>query len=269
MYSWLQRLASLRHRFSYRLSERVRRRGGAHVETPAHTLPALPGEQGERIAALRARYHVNFETHLNAATSVRNYEYLDLLDRGFVSAGVAPPCAGALCDVGCANFWYARALYAFFRPTSLTGIELEGYRRYRDGHSRIDYAAGYIAELPCARFEIADYLRVDERADVITAWFPFVTATAILAWRLPLSLLRPQALFLKVAENLETDGLFVMVNHGPDEARTAAALCSAAGLVRVFAGAVGGALSAYRALPPMLSIWRPHRPETDDKYSYS
>ena len=260
MYSWLQRLASLRHRFSYRLSERVRRRGGAHVETPAHTLPAMPGEQGERIAALRARYQVNFEAHLNVATSIRNYEYLDLLDRGFARAALAPPGARVLCDVGCANFWYARALYAFFKPSSLAGIELEGYRRYRDGHSRIDYAAGYIAELPCARFEVADYLRVDEPADVVTAWFPFVTATAILAWRLPLSLLRPQALFLKVAANLAAGGLFIMVNHGPEEARTAESLCIAAGMERVFGEAIGGALSAYRALPPVLSIWRSPRP---------
>ncbi len=94
MYSWLQRLASLRHRFSYRLSERARRRAGAHLEIPAHALAALSGEQGERIAALRDRYQVNFEGHLNAATSVRNYEYLDLLDRGFARAGLSPPRAG-------------------------------------------------------------------------------------------------------------------------------------------------------------------------------
>ncbi|MDE2349346.1 MAG: hypothetical protein KGL92_12670 [Gammaproteobacteria bacterium] len=255
MYSWLQRLASLRHRFSYGLSEHARRRGGAHLEIPVHTLPALPGEQGERIAALRARYHVNFEGYLNAATSVRNYEYLDLLDRGFAQAGIAPPRLGSLYDVGCANFWYARTLHAFFQPDSLTGIEVEGYRRYRDGHSRVDYAAGYIAGLPRTRFEIVDYLRVDEPGDVITAWFPFLTATAILAWRLPLSLLRPRALIERIAANLTEGGMFIMVNHGLEEARPAMSLCAAAGLRRLYGEPVGGPLSAYRARSPVLSIW--------------
>ena len=32
-------------------------------------------------------------------------------------------------------------------------------------------------------------------ADLITAWFPFLTPAAILAWRLPLSLLAPERLF--------------------------------------------------------------------------
>ncbi len=96
---------------------------------------------------------------------------------------------------------------------------------------------------------------------MITAWFPFLTATAILAWRLPLSLLRPRDLFQKIAANLAQGGVFIMVNHGLEEARTAMALCDAAGLRRLYGEALGGPLSAYRARPPVLSIWRASTPD--------
>ena len=36
-------------------------------------------------------------------------------------------------------------------------------------------------------------------------------------------------------------------------------LCVAAGLRRLYGETVGGALSAYRARPPVLSIWRAER----------
>lgn len=256
MYSLFQRLVSHRYRVWLRLSERARRSRGPYREMPAHDLPAMTPEQSRRIAVLQRTYQAKFEATLTAATSIKNYEYLDVLDRGFTAGGLGRPAGGVVCDVGCANFWYAQALQGFFRPASLVGMEVEGYRLYRDGHTRIDYAAGYLADMPNARFEVADYLGADLRADVITAWFPFVTATAILAWRLPLSLLRPEALFLRIRRNLNADGMFVMVNHGSEEAARAAALCDAAGLRRLCEFVHCGALSAYRPVPPVLSCWR-------------
>ncbi len=44
-----------------------------------------------------------------------------------------------------------------------------------------------------ARFLVADYVGCELPAEVITAWFPFVTPAALLAWRLPLSLLTRNA----------------------------------------------------------------------------
>src|ERR1700689_2915036 len=90
--------------------------------------------------------------------------------------------------------WYAAALHAFFRPDRMVGVEVEGHRLFRDGHTRIDYAAGYLSHLPNARFVVGDYPAYRKPADIITCWFPFLTPTAILAWRLPLSLLAPQRL---------------------------------------------------------------------------
>lgn len=209
-----------------------------------------------RIDALRQRYQVRFESTHNAVTSANNYEYLDLLDRAWTEARLARVSGGIVCDVGCASFWYAAALQAFFAPRELIGIDVEGHRLFRDGRTRVDYAAGYLSALPNARFMIADYAGVDLPADVVTAWFPFVTPAAVLAWRLPLSLLKPQRLFARVYHNLRPGGWFVMVNHGPDEAQRAIRLCAATGLRLVHRCAGGGELqAAHRPLPAVLSCW--------------
>jgi SAM-dependent methyltransferase len=256
VYSWLQRLRSLRHQFWYGISERVRWSRGVFHETPARELPRLTSEQDERIAALRTRYQVQFELGMSAVTAANNYEYLDILDRAWDAAGLARPRGGCLCDIGCASFWYAAALDAFFRPERLVGVEVEGYRLFRDGRTRIDYARGYLAAFADARFVVADYRDLDLPAEIITAWFPFVTPAAILAWRLPLSLLAPEGFFGRVHRNLRPDGLFVMVNHGPHEAAEAEKLCEATGMRCRFRFAEPGPLSRHRHNVAMLSIWQ-------------
>ncbi len=256
MYSWLQRLRSLRHQFWYGISERVRWSRGEFHETPARELPRLTSEQDERIAALRTRYQVQFELGMSAVTAANNYEYLDILDRAWDAAGLARPRGGCLSDIGCASFWYAAALDAFFRPERLVGVEVEGYRLFRDGRTRIDYARGYLAAFADARFVVADYRDLVLPAEIITAWFPFVTPAAILAWRLPLSLLAPEGFFGRVHQNLRPDGLFVMVNHGAHEAAEAEKLCEATGMRCRFRFAEPGPLSRHRHNVAMLSIWQ-------------
>jgi SAM-dependent methyltransferase len=255
MYSLLQQLRSWRHGFWFGISERVRWSRGIHRETPARELPALSREQDERIAALRARYQVRFETTLNASSSLNNYEYLDILDRAWTASRLPVVQGGILCDVGCASFWYAASLQAFFRPQRMVGVDVEGHRLFRDGRTRIDYAAGYLAGMPDARFVVADYTGYRQPADLITAWFPFVTPAAILAWRLPLSLLAPQRLFDSIRHNLKPGGQFVMINHGLEEAALAEQLCVAAGLHGVSRYGEAGLFSGQRLRPPLLSCW--------------
>jgi SAM-dependent methyltransferase len=256
MYSWLQRMRSLRHGFWYGVSERVRWSRGTFEETPARELCTPDRKQAERIAALRDRYQVQFELRMSAATSANNYEYLDILDRGWSESGIGRPLGGAICDIGCASFWYAATLQAFFRPDRMVGVEIEGHRLFRGGRARIDYAAGYLAHLSNAEFVVADYAGYDEPADVITCWFPFLTPGAILAWRLPLTLLAPERLFGQIQHNLRPGGLFVMVNHGWQESALAQSLCGAAGLRMIAHSAQAGVLSQHRMQPPVLSCWR-------------
>ncbi len=251
----IKRLRSWRHGFWFAVSRRIRWSRGLFEEKPAGELHLDP-ENANRVDELRGRYGVRFERTLGRRSSESNYEYLDILDRAWERCGRDPPRGGLVCDVGCASFWYAAALHAFFRPERLIGVEIEGHRMFRNGRARIDYALGYVAGLPNAEFMVADYASFDQPADTITAWFPFVTSGAILAWRLPLSLLTPAALFGRVKHNLQADGLFVMVNHGPSEATIAAECCRAAGLKAAGQWSHSGSLSRYRAVSPVISLWR-------------
>lgn len=197
---------------------------------PVGRLTDLETWQSACIESLQARYGVCFESRYGRHTSLANYAYLDLLDQAWAAAGRPVPTGGLVTDVGCANFWYARTLHRFFRPAKLTGVDVEGYRLYPTGYSRYDAAAGYVADLPQTSFVTVDYCEMDEQVDVITAWFPFVTPTPVLAWRLPLTVFSPERLFARIARNLAAGGTFFMVNQGTDEADVAAEYCRQAGL---------------------------------------
>jgi hypothetical protein len=105
-----------------RFPSRIQWSRGAFEETPARELCTVNLEQAERIAALRDRYQVQFELRMSAATSVNNYEYLDILDRGRRDTGMSRPAGGVLCDIGCASFWYAATLQIFFRSDRMVEL---------------------------------------------------------------------------------------------------------------------------------------------------
>jgi hypothetical protein len=160
---------------------------------------------------------------------------------------------GILQDIGSSNFWYAAVLHVFFRPAETVGIELDGHRISINGYSRLDYAHGYIQDLPNTRFFVGDYARYNHPADVVTAWYPFVTPGPVLAGGMPLSLLAPRALFNQVVKNLQPHGLFFMVNQGSEEAAIAAAWCEKVGLARYGTRALKATLRSR--LPAVASYW--------------
>lgn len=223
-------------------------------EVPVGRLTDLATWQQTCIESLQSRYGICFESHYGRHTSLANYAYLDLLDQAWTAADRPVPTGGLVTDVGCANFWYARTLHRFFRPARLTGVDVEGYRLYPTGYSRYDAAAGYVADLPQTSFVTADYCEMDEQADVITAWFQFVTPAPVLAWRLPLTVFSPERLFARIARNLAAGGTFFMVNQGTDEAAVAAAYCRQAGL-RSQGRWVHPRPLRPRPHPPVVSWW--------------
>jgi hypothetical protein len=250
----LDRLRSGYFAFQLALSESFGRRPRARPERAAQQLPALAPAAAARIAVLAAGLATPFEARYAADTALQNYVYFDWLARLYAAAGRAPPPSPEVHDVGCASFWYAAALDAWFRPRHLVGIELEGRRRLRGGISRHDRALGYVAGLPQAEFRVADYAAFRAPADVVTAFFPFVTPQPVLAWRLPLGVLAPGALFAAIATNLRPGGEFVMVNHGPEEAAVAARFAAAAGL-RPRARLDDDLPLARRTAPAVATLW--------------
>jgi hypothetical protein len=254
-YSLPQRLRSGYHSFWYWLAEGLEWSRGLYQERPVGQLTHLSGTQQARIAVLRRQFDVRFEQHCAALTTLKNYDYLDILDQAWSVWGQPRPVGGVVHDVGASNFWYARALHTFFLPSALTGVEVEGHRIYYNGYSRRDYAQGYVQNLPQTTFVIADYAQYEQPADTIIAWYPFVTPAPVLAWRMPLAFLAPQALFERIAMNMNPSGVFVMVNQGPEEADVAADCCRQAGL-KLESSCELHATLRRRRIPPVVSWWR-------------
>ena len=229
--TFTDRLRSGYHRFWYEASQALRWSRGTYRETPIGTHPNLTPPQRDRVEELGEIYGTRFEFRYPPETSLFNYGYLDLLDRAQNCLKWTTPKQQHVCDVGSANFAYAAALQAFFHPSHLTGTEVDGHRLYCNGRSRIDYAHGHIQDLAHTNYVVADYRQYNKPAEIITAWYPFVTPKPLLAWRLPLNLFHPAALFAQIANNLVIGGTFVMINHSPTEAAVARNIAEATGLV--------------------------------------
>lgn len=133
-------------------------------------------------------------------------------------------------DFGCGDFYYAAALSQWLsrhgeeaaRPVVLRGLEVDGHGIYRDGHSRADHArarAQAASDHGCTvRFEIADaaYARLPQQ-DVVSMFFPFLTAYACLTWGTPLSRLKPRKLLERAVRSLRPGGWLVVANQTPEE----------------------------------------------------
>ncbi len=252
--SLTDRIRSGYHRFWYEASQTLRWSRGTFREAPAGLPQHLTNRQLDRIYALGSRYHISFEKHCPPETALLNYAYLDVLDQARDTLGWTVPQGLNLCDVGSANFAYAQAIHSFFQPSQLTGVEVDGHRIYCNGRSRIDYAEGHIQDLPHTRYVVEDFRRYLESADIITAWYPFVTPKPLLAWRLPLSLFNPGAFFTRVANNLTIGGLLVMVNHSSSEAKIARDILESVGLICTGQFSHDNPLTP-RTHPSILTLW--------------
>jgi hypothetical protein len=144
-------------------------------------LDELSGVVRQRIEQLQRHFEVRFEQHVRQLTSLKQYDYLDILEQAWSALKLPRSRGGVVQDIGSSNFCYAPVLHAFFRPTELLGIEVEGYRIYINGYSRLDYAQGYIQHLPNTQFIVGDYACYERLADIVTLWYPFVTPNPILA----------------------------------------------------------------------------------------
>lgn len=251
------RLRSALHELGFGWSERTARVRGPRPEAPAGRLSVEPAVQ-QRIAALQRKFGAEFERSMGERSALAAYEYLGWLDAAFEAWGVPAPRPAELHDVGCGGFAYACALQRFFSPASLVGIDVEGHRRLRGGVNRHERILGHLAGLPGAEFVVADYTTFARRADFATSFFPFVTPAPVLAWRLPLRLLQPAALFDALRANLAPDGRLFMANHSVEEHEVATSFASTAGLACKFVH-TAPRLVARDAPDVVLSLWETTR----------
>lgn len=221
----------------------------------AGILQDLNTYQAQRIPQLKSAYSVAFEDRLRHTLALTNYQYLDLLDRARHQFLWQPEPGTHLIDVGSKNFYYAPALHAFFQPQSLTGIEVEGYRLYQDGHSRFDYAMAYIRGLTNTQYRVMDFCDFNEVVDGITCFYPFLEPKALVRWRLPLKFFRPELLAQTMARVLRPKGFVFMVNRGEGEGVIAKELMANTELRLVGQFTCSDPLTDWNG-PPVVSLWK-------------
>ncbi|MBB3113673.1 hypothetical protein FHS18_005786 [Paenibacillus phyllosphaerae] len=181
----------------------------------------------EREEQLLEHYHFDRWKHkLGRVDYQLNLYHLDLMDsvrHRLISLGVHPV---RLVDVGSRTFYYAPCLYHFgtyggLELKSICGIELDPYRRYRNGYTAYDYALAYMKEIgdPVVRYEAMDFAAYEQSYNVCTMFLPFVTEQALLHWGLPLRTFMPQRLIEHAYEHLASPGVLLITNKGPEEQR--------------------------------------------------
>lgn len=161
---------------------------------------------------------------------------LDLLDR-WIPADLAPtadPRPRNYLDIGSKNWPYLPGQHAFLdtfytrltpdTPWQLTGVELDGFRRYRDGWRRCDYARALAQDYPHATYTTGNVLELPGPWDGVMWLMPFVWREPHLAWGLPAGLFAPQQLLAHVLQQLAPGGWLLTVHLTADEAQEQARL---------------------------------------------
>lgn len=210
---WSERLEAWANRFFFRLRSRIRWQRDGYRESGAH----LPTD--EKTLRLLARYQPVYEGRFAPQTLADNLQWLELLDSIRDQLAWQPTGPLNVLDVGAKNFYYAPTLVAFWQsfgqPVTLTGIELDAFRVYRDRHSRADYAAWYAKDL--ATYLAGDALTHQGRYQAISLFYPFVLPSPLIKWGLPLHAFQPGRLLDHIWTLLDPGGLLVVVNQGLSE----------------------------------------------------
>ncbi len=126
-------------------------------------------------------------------------------------------------EIGAKNWSTVDALLSFLstrlnKPYSLTGIELDPWRLYANGHSRYDLARAYSKNHPQTAYLPGNVLDYDQPAHLICIFLPFVFPEPHVAWGLPKHLFQPEPFFQHVMDTLLVPGGYlVLTNQGEAE----------------------------------------------------
>lgn len=133
-------------------------------------------------------------------------------------------------DVGAKNWLYVNAIDAFLTVKrgkahhEIVGIEIDPNRMYVDGHTRQGHARSYIQNAPHISYIAGDAMEHQDSYHVISSFLPFIVPEPCLNWGLPLSKLKPQAMLSHLVDQLEPNGVLLIMNQDDDEDRVQAEL---------------------------------------------
>lgn len=227
--SWLTRLWSSANTLGFGIRNLVRWRVPILVDRVAPPEPLFP-HLADPARALRQvrdweeRYGIDPRRLAPEIETVRDALYmLGMLEGALDDAGVRLPAEtiDAL-DIGAKNWHYVRAVWELLerhgldgpggdrRQVRLTGIEIDPFVVYRDGHSRHDWARLYAKPLPGATYLAGDALEHRGSYDLVLLLFPILRESEHLDWGLPLDRYRPADLIRHAYDLTRPGGALIL-----------------------------------------------------------
>lgn len=198
--------------FKIRNIIKIQKKGKINTFEPKKRIDILEKEH-----ELRTKYEIENWRNISPAHEYYvSLHYLSILETFLPAQKIKH-----VIDVGSKNFFYAAVMSEYFKKMDsgvrLTGIELDGYRRYENWFTRAEYANHYIKDLPNTTYIVGDYLESKEKADVITMFLPFMTLEPLINWGLPKEKFVPLALMKHAWEQVESGGTILVVNQEKEE----------------------------------------------------
>jgi SAM-dependent methyltransferase len=179
-----------------------------------------------RANELHARYTLEPLAQCSTAALYRkNLHLLDALEQATQGLGQLPLPHGEIkaLDVGSQDWYYVFALERWLRrigrskrQVRLAGIELDGYERFADFHTRQDYALAYARQTgnPETQYQVGDFLQFQGKDyDVVFLLYPLLIRYQLLLWGLPLRCFAPQQLVDRAVAALRPGGWLVVFCH--------------------------------------------------------
>ncbi|MBL8752945.1 MAG: hypothetical protein JNK15_06545 [Planctomycetes bacterium] len=197
----------------------------------AHLSPAAAEAAAATARALTERFALQplaaASTRAAFAGNLQHLAGLEALARGHAMP-LGPDGVVRATDAGCGDFHYATALQRWLawhettapRAVALRGIELDGWVPHRDGSRRGGRARAHAAlamqgsTMATVAFQAADFTGVRlPPQDVVTMFFPFLTAGPCVRWGAPWSRLRPRRFVHRAVASVRPGGWLVAVDQ--------------------------------------------------------
>lgn len=126
-------------------------------------------------------------------------------------------------DVGCKNWFYAKAEYEFFKSFCndifLDGVEIDAHRLYSNFYSRFEVAKFYTKGLDSVNYISDNLLNINKKYDYIIWFLPFVFEEPHKYWGLPKNIFYPKKLLEHAYSLLKNDGQMLIINQGLEESQ--------------------------------------------------
>lgn len=224
-------LENLRNNIDFFLRQRLAFSRKNYSEENENKEGLFKGEVAERENFLLEKYDLeNLKLNSTIQNYCENLYLIDILDE-YLTPNLSAPqplSSSAVLDIGCKNWSYAKAEYAFFKKycqnLQLDGIELDANRLYSNFYSRKEVAKFYIKGIN-ANYVEGDFLKHSENYDFIIWILPFVVENPLVKWGLPLRYFQPEQMLKKAYELLKDGGYMLILNQGQAEHEAQIKLC--------------------------------------------